>query len=313
MAIEDILKNVTRRAKNTFSSGSSTHIPFHTKDIDVVGENEICNPNIKKLFNGSDLVNDQIRQMRARLRSKSIDYSHTFYTINKFKKNLGGNCHELSQYVFHDLIKNYSFEIFNFYRGIDNNSTYIVMCGAPKPYDHTFVTIYHPSTTENDPISKLQHLQPEAWICDPWADIICKGLQYPYEWDKTMKTWYDNSHYIITNESLRYSEVRNDRYNQFFSPLRDQAYYTIPILLNPNSKIDLYYLAFINSKGELNQITTELNITDYNISQMDNMNHKKLYNYYNEEKELSKPIDLSDITTEKLIEKARINLENKSK
>ncbi|WP_237385125.1 hypothetical protein [Xenorhabdus sp. Sc-CR9] len=221
MTIEDILKHVTKRAKNAFLAGSSTHFPFHTKDIDMIGRSNKQNPNMIKLKHDYDIIDDSIEDMRYRLGNKGISYCHSYYTVNKFKKNLAGNCQELSYHAFHELMKFHSLEIFNFYRKIDKHPIYIALCGPPEPYDHGFIVLYHPLNQMPYPIRELRKLQPDSWICDPWADIVCKGSQYPEEWNKKMRIWDDNNHCVISKDSQGYVNSEKNIYKQFFSPLRE--------------------------------------------------------------------------------------------
>ncbi|PHM30190.1 hypothetical protein [Xenorhabdus innexi] len=120
MTIENILRLVIQRARSTFARGSSNNVIFHTKNIDIT---ENIHSSIDKLKNKVKTNNAIIKDMRIRLENKHKEevgklkdpyYCHTYYTVNKFKRNLSGNCQELCLYSFHELMKLHSFEIFNF-------------------------------------------------------------------------------------------------------------------------------------------------------------------------------------------------------
>ncbi|REF27872.1 hypothetical protein BDD26_2698 [Xenorhabdus cabanillasii] len=284
MDIENILRLVTRRAQNTFKAGSSTHIPYSTKDIDCIGDT--LNPNIEKFIDTFFKVHTNVEKMRntliQRKKDDDIPYSYAYYTVNKFRRNLAGNCHELSDYALHELMKLHSLEIFHHYRKIDRNPTFIVSCSLTAPYDHVFIMIYHPRTCSDDiqhEFDKLNTLQPEAWICDPWADIICQGSQYPFEWQKKMQIWYVNDHYVPSVvDSQKCNEIKTDMYNQCFSPLRQLIFTTI----RDKAEVILLNRAFIDGTGKLYQLTDKNIITDYNTSEMNNMSYTKLFDYYKE-------------------------------
>ncbi|WP_340608657.1 hypothetical protein [Xenorhabdus bharatensis] len=277
MNIENILARVVIRAKGTFGKDSATHICLGTKNIEGMTIEE--KNNRKTLFNSAYKHYENTKSIRDRLKKKDISYCHAYFTINKFKRSLTGNCQERSQYVFHELMKFHSFEIFNFYIKKDKNPTYIALCAAPQPYDHAFIMIHHPTTKQKHPLRELKTLPPEAWICDPWAEIICKGSQYPDNWKKKMEEWERDSHYVLSTDSSQLKENTPDKYNTLFSPLREHVLNAISF----NYEFRLINVAFIDDKGNLYNIVhnnDKCETVAYNISEMNNMTYAEMNKYY---------------------------------
>ncbi|SIP74053.1 hypothetical protein [Xenorhabdus innexi] len=135
--------------------------------------------------------------------------------------------------------------------------------------------IYHPQDIQASLIPQFQRIQPEAWICDPWADISCKGSQYSQKWREKMREWHNNHHYVLTNNSYQHENEIYDNYETFFSPLRENIYN----IIQPELTYKLLKLAFIKNTGKLIQMSKD-GVSDYNISEMNNMSYSELSKYY---------------------------------
>ncbi|PHM75228.1 hypothetical protein [Xenorhabdus kozodoii] len=269
MLIENILRNVIRKTQSVFMGGSNNKIYFKTKNIDKVGEHEPPEVHdLTKLLKKKTELLDKLRENQNKM--KNIPQCYTYYTKNKFKTNLVGNCDELSTYAFHYLIKNHSLQIFNYYRQQDPDRKkiiYIIMYGAQKPYDHVFLSIHYmeDKISKKEIIEALSHVQAESWICDPWADIICKGKEFHYKWRSKMTDWYHANIFRTPNSDDR---TINDtgRYESLFSPLRPEVFNTI----QENSTYDVLELAFFDQDGNITTLAKNEKIMPYDISNIDN-------------------------------------------
>jgi hypothetical protein len=275
MTIENTLKMVVRRTKNTFQAGTSTCIRFDTKNIiNTTGESNENTIVLNHLIERSD---KRLGQMRKDINQRDVSYCHHYYTINKFERKLTGNCHELAEHTFHELIKFHSLEIFNFYRKINKNPIYIVLCATEYPSDHVFVMIHHADTNQHLPpfdsppeldlfslFKELKSIHPTDWICDPWADIVCKGQQYPFEWQKKMHSWYSDNCYVRNRDSLRPKAAPANTYNELYSPLRK----SVINMITPSLYIKPIKIVFIHGDtGQLYQLEKKRNkIIKYDIS-----------------------------------------------
>ncbi|AOM39703.1 hypothetical protein A9255_03325 [Xenorhabdus hominickii] len=72
----------------------------------------------------------------------------------------------------------------------------------------------------------FSRIQPESWICDPWADIICKGKNFSDKWKFKMIEWEEKNMFIIA-EDIENKKVNTNRYRTLFSPLREKIFHII--------------------------------------------------------------------------------------
>ncbi|MBD2795236.1 hypothetical protein ID856_01605 [Xenorhabdus sp. 18] len=315
MLIENLLRDAMRKAQNTFMGGSSNKFYFHTRAIDKVNEYEP--PAAQEL---EDIIYKKLEQL-DKLRKNTdittkIPYHYKYFTENRFRDRLIGNCGELSNYAFHYLIKQHSFQIFNYYRQKDPDRKkiiYIIMYSAPQPYDHVFISIHYMEDKIDSAEMKavLSHIQAESWICDPWADIVCKGKEFYYRWQSKMIEWYRENNFVVTQD-IAGTIADTGRYNTLFSPLR----LNILNIVQQNSTFEISKLVFIDQDGNIATLAKDGtdNIIPYDIGEIDksvlrslglrniNSNIPPKNNKSNQ----FPPNDLSDITAEKLREKARI-------
>ncbi|MDX7988304.1 hypothetical protein FE392_13335 [Xenorhabdus sp. 12] len=106
--------------------------------------------------------------------------------IETQRDNHVGNCSEYS-YNAMNFLKNNSRMIWNIYREpfiiallfIENDT---------KNFDHAFLIIAkHFSFSIKDIFKK--NYNSEIWVCDPWANIVCRSYEYPLEWKVKMLKW----------------------------------------------------------------------------------------------------------------------------
>ncbi|PHM30191.1 hypothetical protein Xinn_03445 [Xenorhabdus innexi] len=90
-----------------------------------------------------------------------------------------------------------------------------------------------------------------------------------------MREWHNNHHYVLTNNSYQHENEIYDNYETFFSPLRENIYN----IIQPELTYKLLKLAFIKNTGKLIQMSKD-GVSDYNISEMNNMSYSELSKYY---------------------------------
>ncbi|MBD2809677.1 hypothetical protein ID853_01950 [Xenorhabdus sp. Vera] len=305
-----------KKTQYAFMHGASNRFFCGTKDLDRInGDEPNITPQLWDHMNQKSITLGKIRTNKN-LNSK-IPETYQYLNESKFKNNLVGNCSELSSYAFHNFIKYHSLELFNFYKNLNpksRNLTYIIIYNSNEPYDHSFVNIYHMTDQVRNTFNQetLLYIQPDSWILDPWANIICRGNDYPHVWKTRMREWYDNNIFVVSDEIKNYNEITIDRYNKIFSPLRDKIYN----IINPDVKFNISSAVFINHTGNIETISDNEQIT-YNIGEISKedliatgfhnitkINIDDIQNNKNYHPAVHN--NLSDITTEKLIEKARI-------
>ncbi|CDG18124.1 hypothetical protein [Xenorhabdus doucetiae] len=315
MLIKYLLHDAMRKAQNTFMGYSSNKFHFHTRAIDKINGNEP--PAVQELINIMLEKDKQLNKLRANTDiTTKIPYHYKYFTENKFRARLVGNCGELANYAFHYLIKKHSFQIFNYYRQKDPDRKkiiYIIMYSAPQPYDHVFISIHYMEDKIDSAEMKavLSHIQAGSWICDPWAEIVCEGEKYFSQWKNKMEEWYDKKKFVVTQD-IAGTIPDTDRYKTLFSPLRPNIFN----IVQQNSIFHVSELVFIDQDGNIATLAKDGtdNIIPYDISEIDksaltslglrNINsnlspRNSVYNPFHSN-------NLSDITAEKLREKARI-------
>ncbi|OTA18903.1 hypothetical protein Xbed_02889 [Xenorhabdus beddingii] len=231
MLIKDILHDAVKKTQTAFMGGSTNRFYLETKDIDKTGKKE---PEIAcRLLDTAAKKSITLHKLRAfTTMGDHIDrlpYIYSYINESKFKLNLVGNCSEYCKYALHYLIKYHSFKIFNLCKNINSNPSnhiFFILYETPSPNDHCFINLYHMTDQVREKFNNdtFSHIQPDSWICDPWADIVCRGKEYPQQWKNRMKQWYYNNIYVATSDSKMFMETKTDRYNQFYSPLRPNVY-----------------------------------------------------------------------------------------
>ncbi|OTA18904.1 hypothetical protein Xbed_02890 [Xenorhabdus beddingii] len=268
MLIKDILHDVVKKTQTAFMGGSSNKIPLETKNIDKIGKNEpAIISKFKDVFLKKDYLVKELRKFTD-LRN-NIDKLPLIYTrINerKFRINLVGNCGEHCKYALHYLIKNHSFKIFNIYKDIDQNprnNIYITIYKVSPPYDHSFIHICYMTERAHSIMDEKTFLsiKPDPWICDPWADIICRGSEYLQEWKIRMTQWNNNNMCVIASDSGNFMTTDTGRYPKFLSPLRPNVY---NIISDTSHYVPLKTL-FIDNRGNIQEYKDNGEIISYNI------------------------------------------------
>jgi hypothetical protein len=67
------------------------------------------------------------------------------------------------------------------------------------PGDHAFAVVGFQHGDEQLPMSQWND---EAFICDPWANIVCKPAQYLFAWKQKMRKWRTANKKIVTPGGL---------------------------------------------------------------------------------------------------------------
>ncbi|PHM28245.1 hypothetical protein [Xenorhabdus budapestensis] len=133
--------------------------------------------------------------------------------------SLVGNCNELANTVFIYLARERVSDIYNLYKNSftantsgEIQSIYIEIL-YPSPlsrYDHCFVMLYYPLHTyniesqykETNPLYKVYNKIPDgAWICDPWANIVCLSENYDANWQRKMLDWAIDGKYLSLGQA----------------------------------------------------------------------------------------------------------------
>ena len=58
-----------------------------------------------------------------------------------------------------------------------------------QPGDHAFVVVGEPRPWSGVYPSSFGKWLSDAWICDPWANLACKAVDYPVQWQDKMRKW----------------------------------------------------------------------------------------------------------------------------
>ncbi|MDC9613510.1 hypothetical protein PSI19_06330 [Xenorhabdus khoisanae] len=141
-------------------------------------------------------------QEKLRTLGKPEEKYNCIMEEKKRDDSLVGNCNELSITAFMYLARNRAKDIYDLYK--DSFTTdasgeiqpiYIEII-SPIPtsrYEHCFIMFYYPPHTyahkfqdkEIKPMYKTYNPIPNgAWICDPWANIVCLSENYNKNWEK---------------------------------------------------------------------------------------------------------------------------------
>ncbi|MDC9594372.1 hypothetical protein [Xenorhabdus sp. IM139775] len=252
---ENILNQAIRYSHNIFK-GKTANISYYSPEFR--GEN-------KKTRHSSEAIqkrNEKLDKLQNEL-YQLYDLEEQYnYILSIQNHNLVGNCNELSFIVFMYLLKKESKEILEYYRknslsgsSKKENPIYIqIIATAHPPYNHSFVMI---SCANDYPDSKMQidnkyiDLPENAWICDPWANIVCLSKNYNTQWKNKMHQW------SAQGKCLYLGNLSQPSKNQLvatppgdeFSPINHNIYFTIQnskkviqhrAIITPNGNIEIY-------------------------------------------------------------------------
>ncbi|MDC9596047.1 hypothetical protein [Xenorhabdus anantnagensis] len=195
------------------------------------------------------------------LRTDEEKYDH----IMSERKNdalLVGNCKELSLIAFMYLAKEKASNIYHLYKNSftanksgEIHDIYIeVLAAAPlSRYDHCFVMLYYPPHTydkkfQNKKIDEEYNILPSgAWICDPWANIVCLSENYDTHWKSKMASWAKDGKYLALGSASISSNYKNTE----LSPLESRGHplYANTFNMIENSKKKVLHKAIIKPDG----------------------------------------------------------------
>ncbi|KMJ47048.1 hypothetical protein AB204_00695 [Xenorhabdus khoisanae] len=132
----------------------------------------------------------------------------------ELKQSLVGNCNELSITALMYLATKRAHEIYDLYKKYFTTDTsgkiqsiYIEII-SPIPtsrYDHCFIIFYYPPDASdyqsqnkqvNSYYKTYNKLPSGAWICDPWANIVCLSQHYNANWQNKMISWATDGKYL---------------------------------------------------------------------------------------------------------------------
>ncbi|OTA21093.1 hypothetical protein Xbed_00739 [Xenorhabdus beddingii] len=191
--IEDILHDTLQAAQSTFK-GKSHNISYYDPNI---------LPERKKAFYTEegmacrDLIFDRLHE---RLFEKQLSSREIYHYLHRNKNYfLVGNCILLSIFALYYLKKKHKNSLRALFYNPNVNYTRFrsllnlqIIC-LQAPYSHAFVMVSPPSNADTKPylgmISEPNVFPQNAWICDPWANIICPAMDYDKRWKARMSEW----------------------------------------------------------------------------------------------------------------------------
>ncbi|MDC9597280.1 hypothetical protein [Xenorhabdus anantnagensis] len=193
MKIEEILRDTVQKTKSTFK-GKSYNIEYI--DLNVLPEEKRF-LYTKEGIERRNIIFDDLHEelLQKKLTNKEI-YKH----LRKNKDSyLVGNCMLLSIFSFCYLKEKHKNSLRALfynptidYTEFNSLLTLQILC-IQAPYSHAFVMVCPPSNTETKPelcmISEPNVFPQNAWICDPWANIICPAIDYDTMWKIKMAKW----------------------------------------------------------------------------------------------------------------------------
>ncbi|MBC8951550.1 hypothetical protein [Xenorhabdus sp. PB62.4] len=158
-------------------------------------------------------------QGKLRLLGKPEEKYDCIMEEKKRDDSLVGNCNELSITAFMYLARNRAKDIYNLYKNSFTTETsgeiqpiYIEII-SPSPlsrYDHCFIMFYYPPHTYDHKFQdkeiaprnkKYKPIPNGAWICDPWANIVCLSEHYHANWQNKMINWAIDGKYLALNNA----------------------------------------------------------------------------------------------------------------
>ncbi|MDX7987194.1 hypothetical protein FE392_07595 [Xenorhabdus sp. 12] len=174
---------------------------------------------IRAEFRQRDLINQLINKDENEINAEQYRKIYD-YTVEKQNELLAGNCPDYCNAAYHYLIQQRVDDILSFYNAMHNTPSYVYVqiIATQGKYDHVFILINSFNNKKGQPIlGQLYHELPRgAWVCDPWAKIVCCAEDYNDRWKSKMSKWH------LLGKCLVLSS--NDS-NQF--PLKKDTYLTI--------------------------------------------------------------------------------------
>ncbi|MDX7987503.1 hypothetical protein FE392_09190 [Xenorhabdus sp. 12] len=174
---------------------------------------------------------------------------------------LVGNCNELSISVLMYLAELNKDNLSQYFRYDSNTapqndmqSIYIeILAPVRASTYHCFVMVYFPPRIHNyqfkntnmNPLYKTYDKLPDgAWICDPWAEIVCLAEEYDAHWKDTMCSLAKQGKYLSLGNSPPPS-----LYKPQYPPDRDPCYpmYSHTLNMMSNSAMQVNHQAIIKA------------------------------------------------------------------
>ncbi|MDR0217635.1 MAG: hypothetical protein LBI71_01915 [Enterobacteriaceae bacterium] len=221
------------------------------KEYDIENKTECKNDIYRSMYEGimyGGRINEQRIKKRNKIRTdfrKQEEYANLYrrdetermadnnrelynYMLKNKKRLLSGNCPDYCSCAFHYLINNRIDDILNFFNNSSetSNHIYIQIVVTLGIYDHAFITIGCFNYNVFKPIlGRLYHDLPKGlWVCDPWANIVCRAEKYNDMWKNKMDKWHYMGKCLIlgeNNEQATFPSIKNH------SPLNKNTYLTI--------------------------------------------------------------------------------------
>ncbi|PHM39921.1 hypothetical protein Xmau_02103 [Xenorhabdus mauleonii] len=242
------------------------HLTFSGKTSNIFYNNPECQPESRR--NRYSTTNCQIRERKfSELTQKLNRFGNArnkYNCIMEEKKHdnfLVGNCTELSITALMYLAEIGKNNVSHYFRHYSQTSNvkniqpiYIeILAPVQASSYHCFVMIYSPSCISDyqfqnkniNPLYKTYDKLPNgAWVCDPWAEIVCLSENYDSHWRNTMNNWADQGKYLSLGNAPAPS-----LYKPQHPPSRDPCYplYSHTLNMMSNTAMQVNHQAIIKT------------------------------------------------------------------
>ncbi|MDR0217506.1 MAG: hypothetical protein LBI71_01260 [Enterobacteriaceae bacterium] len=194
-SIKDILEEVLRESRRFFNLKSGNKI---YPDLSRVKETKRNFYSIKAINERKSLINKTYQE--SRLRKKPCEISNVILRVQG-EINHAGNCDQYAVKAF-ELLRERMERIADIYSDKFSILAVGIMSNrAESNFGHTFLMLanYHFNRNQLPNIFQ-KNINSEAWICDPWANIVCQSHQYPLEWNIKMLKWRAKGKFFSLSE-----------------------------------------------------------------------------------------------------------------
>ncbi|MDC9592512.1 hypothetical protein [Xenorhabdus sp. IM139775] len=220
MSIETILKNASNHSRNLFNLKSENKLYLRPERL----------PEPKRQFYSLEnwhMKKELFSRTLNEIPITSNPYERNSILLRVQGNNNVGNCDQFSYMALEYLVENSKF-IFELYKKPFNISL-VSVCSNSNDFGHIFVVLSNNYQHQLNELFK-QHENSEVWICDPWANIVCRSHKYPFEWKIKMLKWHAQEKYLFTQKGIT-------------SPTKPQVYQLMEL---NNSHINVSYSEFID-------------------------------------------------------------------
>ncbi|OTA18902.1 hypothetical protein Xbed_02888 [Xenorhabdus beddingii] len=244
MLIEDILRKTLRLTQYVFAGGAGNKFFYRSE---LMPATESC----RNVDLSIRLKHLHLQQLRTEMEETTkMSQQYDYLIRNRPASGFVGNCGEYSYFAFYHLMKMCPADIRKTYTTNKECPIYVQLPVLLQPYDHTFILIYQADSLSYHPnrFLKFNAIPSDAWVCDPWADIICLAQHYDDVWKNQMAKWHQKGlciRTVLSDEKLAH--------NQNYSPLRERTYTNISNgnkfiahlgTIYPNGKNTVHYWEF---------------------------------------------------------------------